>query len=139
MGNRRNDVKKQKGEKMDREKKILNIYNTGKNICSNFFGGNADKIMTLLEKPDYENVKMTLQIEIKKVGGDHEDGVVGVQFIKPTFCLNMGSKYKVEHEDILLDFVNPDLPGMEELKSSAKIAYAQIGEKVFEVPPKDKK
>jgi len=104
---------------MTRHEKVLRIGETGRNILANSFDGNADRIMTILEQQDCDTIKISLQMELKKTSGDKVDGVGAVKFCSPSITINQTMKYKDEYDDVLLDFVNDNLPGFDDAKTDA--------------------
>jgi len=105
---------------MDRQEKINRIAEAGQNICTNFFFSNAERMMRILEEKDCDELKISLQMKLEKKETDGINGVGKVEFGSPNITIDKSTKFKDKYDDVVLDFVNPDLPGLDEEEKPGK-------------------
>ena len=94
-----------------RHEKVNRMAEAGHNLCGNAFFSNAERMMAALETKGCNEIAIVFKATIKAMNKD-DDGVGKIELDSATFEISQTNKYKDSFDDVVLDFVNPDLPGI---------------------------
>jgi hypothetical protein len=102
-----------------RHEKVNRIAEAGQNLCGNAFFSNAERIVSALESDSCRELNISFSVTVKASNKD-ELGIGKIEFENPSLVITNNHKYKDSFDDVVLDFVEPELPGINEDEDGKK-------------------
>ena len=102
-----------------RHEKVNRIAEAGQNLCGNAFFSNAERIVAALESDSCRELNISFSMTVKASNKD-ELGIGKIEFENPSLVITNNHKYKDSFDDVVLDFVEPELPGIDDNQPELK-------------------